>query len=114
MDSSVSDHGLTASPNADGSIQETVPSNWLGQLRRFASPSALLLALLLFPLPWVEIQCAGNPSNSRAKLLMQKQNVPDWVTDRLLSWGEERKTWTWLRQSGLQAALGSYSDLDRD
>ena len=24
---------------------------------RFASPSVLLLALVLFPLPWLEIQC---------------------------------------------------------
>jgi hypothetical protein len=85
------------------SAAKALPPLW----RRFASPSCLLLALVLFPLPWVEIQCTAKPSNSRARALMQAQQVPDWVADGLV--GQEERTW--LRQSGLQAALGSYTNL---
>src|SRR5260370_37295862 len=95
--------------------QETPHSVWrkpLAQLRRFASPSCLRLALALFPLPWVEIQCSGKPNDSRAKALMQQQQVPGWVAEPLLGWEEERQTW--FKQSGLQAALGSYTSTAQD
>ena len=49
-----------------------------GRLWRFASPSMLLLALLLFPLPWIEIQCksvAGSPP------LLSRIGVPKPVAE---------------------------------
>jgi hypothetical protein len=52
---------------------------------RFGSPAALLLALLLFPLPWLEVRC-----------------------DRRL---DETGTRTLAEQSGLQAAYGGYSEV---
>jgi hypothetical protein len=67
---------------------------WLGKKRfssmlafpvcRFGSWALLLLALLLFPLPWVQVQCNGPIGNSRKKVLVE--------------------------QSGLQMVYGGYSE----
>jgi hypothetical protein len=51
---------------------------------RFGSPAALLLALLFFPLPWVQIRCDRPIGDSGTRTLVE--------------------------QSGLQAAYGSYSE----
>jgi hypothetical protein len=53
-------------------------------LRRFVSPASLLLALVLFPLPWIDVRC-----------------------DRPLG---ERGSRTLVQQSGLQAAYGGYTE----
>jgi hypothetical protein len=52
-------------------------------LRRAASPSLILLALILFTLPWIEVRCNGPIASSGTQVLIE--------------------------QSGLQAALGKYS-----
>jgi hypothetical protein len=59
-------------------------SAWTWPLRRFGSPAALLLALVLFPLPWVEVQCNRPIGDSGSRVLAQ--------------------------QSGLQAAYGGYTE----
>jgi hypothetical protein len=71
-------------------------------LRRIAAPSYLLLALLMFPLPWVQIQCIKQaapstpPAVDRIKPLeMISRLLPRWDARTLLS------------QSGLQAACGT-------
>jgi hypothetical protein len=51
---------------------------------RFASPATLLVALLLFPLPWVQIQCDRPIGDSGTRTLVE--------------------------QSGLQAIYGGYSE----
>ena len=53
-------------------------------LTRFGSPASLFLALLLFPLPWIEVRCNGPVGGSEARTL--------------------------AKQSGLQAAYGGYSE----
>src|SRR5436190_10915453 len=53
-------------------------------VRRFASPAMLLLAICLFPLPWVQVRC-----------------------DRPI---DDRGTRTLAEQSGLQAVYGGYSE----
>ena len=55
----------------------------LARLWRKGSPSMLLLALLLFPLPWVEIRCNAEHPLLRSKAV--------------------------LKQSGLQSAYGGFS-----
>jgi hypothetical protein len=52
--------------------------------RRLASPSALLLALLLFPLPWIEVRCDRPIADTGSRVLAS--------------------------QSGFQAAYGGYSE----
>jgi hypothetical protein len=79
--------------------------------RRFGSASGLLLALLFFPLPWVELQCATNSSSPTARALARQKQVPGWLSQRLLDLGEQRQTVFW--QSGLQAALGDFSQPPR-
>jgi hypothetical protein len=73
--------------------------------RRYGSPACLLLTLLLFPLPWVEIQCAGQSRRLPAAAAAAKRQLPEWAERVLL--GEE--TQTLFTESGLQAALGTYS-----
>jgi hypothetical protein len=70
--------------------------------RRFASPSCLLLALLMFPLPWVQVQCLKKtspglpPPGNRANPLEVVYGVlPRWEGVTLLT------------QSGLQAVRGT-------
>lgn len=65
---------------------------WKSWLRRFpfvprrrqGSPALMLLALILFPLPWIQIQCDKPLGNSGSKTVAE--------------------------QSGLQAAYGGYSE----
>jgi hypothetical protein len=72
--------------------------------RRFASPSWLLLALLMFPLPWVQVQCLKKmspglppPGNRANPLEVIYGLLPRWDGVTLLA------------QSGLQAVLGTCS-----
>jgi hypothetical protein len=53
-------------------------------VRRFGSSAMLLLAVVLFPLPWVQVQCNGPIGNSGTKILAE--------------------------QSGLQMVYGGYSE----
>jgi hypothetical protein len=71
-------------------------------LRRFGSPSALLLALLLFPLPWVEIQC-GSRSSPGPPPPGAKPN-PVEILYNLIPWREAVTPFT---QSGWQAVEGT-------
>jgi hypothetical protein len=41
----------------------------------FGSPAALLLALLLFPLPWVQVQCDKPIGNSGTKILVEQSGL---------------------------------------
>src|ERR1051326_3782266 len=91
-------------------VIDTAPAEATGRgpgLRRYGSVSLFLLALLLFPLPWVEIQCASGKGNGPTQALANQKQVPSWLSRRLIGWGEERETIFW--ESGLQAALGTYS-----
>ena len=70
-----------------------------GRIWRFASPSTLLLALLLFPLPWMQIQCTGlrNPPTALTRVGVPKA-VAEFVApshDIVI-----------ITQSGWQAARG--------
>jgi hypothetical protein len=70
------------------------------RLWRLGSPSGLLLALLLFPLPWVEIQCASQSSTAPPG----GTGNPVEIIYNLIPW---RDAVTMFTQSGLQAALGT-------
>lgn len=73
------------------------------RLWRFASPSMLLFALLLFPLPWIEIQCDeffGKPN------LLRQAGVPAPVADVLYP---AKQVNVYYRQSGWQVARGTYT-----
>jgi hypothetical protein len=59
---------------------------------RVASPSTLLLAVLLFFLPWVEIQCAGQATTLQQRLIGERHTI--------------------RTQSGLQAIRGEWSEAD--
>lgn len=72
-------------------------------LRRIASPSYLLLALLMFPLPWVKVQCAHDEPAASPLLVRAR---PGKLSHRLLPRSD---TETLVSQSGLQAALGTCS-----
>lgn len=67
---------------------------------RFASPSTLLLALLLFPLPWMQIQCTGL-RNPPAKLT--RIGVPKPVAEFI---APSENVIAIFTQSGWQAARG--------
>src|SRR5262249_31423782 len=77
---------------------------------RVASPSALLLALLVFPLPWVQIQCDRKPPSPRNFFNDVGLSGQPW--DSLSFW--ERDSVTLLEQSGLEAALGVCSPTNDD
>jgi hypothetical protein len=89
---------------------------------RFAPPSTLLLALILFPLPWIEIQCPGFLDSEKTTILKKRpeekveapaklQNsgptLPNWLGKFLPDAGPHKAIL--VDQSGLQAALGSWS-----
>lgn len=67
--------------------------------RQIASPSGLLLAFLLFSLPWVDVQCTS-PSHTPARKLAVQYGIES-VYDQLVRSGE-----TVISQSGLEAAFG--------
>lgn len=68
---------------------------------RLVSPSTFLLALLLFPLPWVDIACPGlKPETPKA---LKESGVPPSVYEPFLPQSGSVSIWT---QSGLQAAFG--------
>src|SRR5262245_1964153 len=69
---------------------------------RFASPSALLLALVVFPLPWVQVRCDRNTPSVRNIFNDAGLSGEPW--DSLSFW--ERDSVTVMEQSGLQAAIG--------
>ncbi len=76
--------------------------------RRFLSPSMLLTAVVLFPLPWIEIRCErsrATPAPAAAGLPPLHQRISDWFrslftpTDSVVL----------ITQTGLQAISGEYS-----
>ncbi len=71
-------------------------------LVRFASPSFLLLALFVFPLPWIQIQCVSERVPSDAP--PEPQTKDDKIPVGLLPLRDEEPMCT---ESGLQAALGT-------
>jgi hypothetical protein len=80
--------GFAASSPAASATAESSPSpderlSGRRQRRCVLSPGALLLAVFVFPLPWVEVSCDTTVRNSGSK--------------------------TFAKQSGLQAAYGGYS-----
>jgi hypothetical protein len=77
------------------------------QLRRFGSPSCLLVALILFPLPWVEIQCTARKKVAPTTAFLARSGVQDEMAERLVPW--EQETETMFTESGLQAALGAFT-----
>jgi hypothetical protein len=81
--------------------------------RRFLPPSGLLLALLLFPLPWIDFQCERNTQNRATRPTLVSGTPPavqrawQWLVDHF---GPGQQGWqTMLSQSGLETALGKYS-----
>lgn len=68
---------------------------------RFSSPSTLLFALLLFSMPWVELQCT---ETRKTTVPGTSVVVPSWVLGPL---GEKRTVF--VTQSGRQAAFGQWS-----
>jgi hypothetical protein len=73
----------------------------------------MLLALLLFPLPWIDFQCERNPQNRAGRPMLASGAPPavqrtwQWLVDHF---GPARPGWeTMISQSGLEAALGKYS-----
>jgi hypothetical protein len=89
---------------------------------RFVSPSTLLFALILFPLPWIEIQCPGFLDTDKTTIVKKRivdeiERVPknkssspqlrDWL-GKFLPGSEPQKA-VLIRQSGLQAACGGWS-----
>ncbi|HEV3120004.1 MAG TPA: hypothetical protein VGY58_23285, partial [Gemmataceae bacterium] len=89
------------------------------RLRRWLRPSAFLFVLILFPLPWLEVQCDQNAARttrtavgggSSSAPLSAVEEVREWLLDHL---GLPSSRWgTLFSQSGLDAALGSYSSGD--
>jgi hypothetical protein len=81
--------------------------------RRFLPPSGLLLALLMFPLPWVELQCEKDARKrpprppTKAATPALPQGVWQWFLAHFLP--SNREWGTVLSQSGLQAARARYS-----
>ena len=73
-------------------------------LWRFASPSTLLFALLLFPLPWVEIQCPSKQSPPAGSI---QAKLPAWMVQPFY-----QKHDPVLAQSGLQAVYGGWRHSD--
>jgi hypothetical protein len=82
--------------------QGAIPTGRLA-LRRLASPSCLWLALLMFPLPWVEIQCERNPPTSSPPGTLEGLFEVESIRRQLPG----REAETMATQSGLQAALGT-------
>ena len=76
----------------------------MGKLWRFASPTTLLFALILFPLPWVEIQCPSKNSPPPGSL---QAKLPAWLVGPLYE-----KHDPVLTQSGLQAVSGGWQHSD--
>jgi hypothetical protein len=89
---------------------------------RFASPSTVLFALILFPLPWIEIQCPGFLDSEKTTILKKRPeektqapakaqssgpNLSGWLGKFLPGAGEQKAIL--VQQSGLQAAIGSWS-----
>jgi hypothetical protein len=68
---------------------------------RFVSPSTLLLALLMFPLPWIHLQCTEVQSSPKS---LTRFGVPEQAAEFLTR--SERTSLIWLQQSGWQAILG--------
>jgi len=93
----------------------------MASLWRFVSPTTLLFALILFPLPWIEIQCPGfldsekttilkkRPEEKKVPEALQKPTprLPDWFGRVLQGLGPHKAIL--FQQSGLQAAIGSWS-----
>jgi hypothetical protein len=73
-------------------------------LWRFASPSTLLFALLLFPLPWVEIQCPSKQSPPAGSI---QAKLPPWMVEPFYQKHDRLMT-----QSGLQAIYGGWRHSD--
>jgi hypothetical protein len=70
---------------------------------RFASPSTLLLALMLFPMPWIEMRCSAKKGGSS---FLGKLGLPDTIGDALQGREEGEAMY---RQSGWQSAWGEWS-----
>jgi hypothetical protein len=99
------------------------------RLWRYGSPSTLLFALLLFPLPWIEIQCPNfmtgkndicHPSKSASAPQPAEKSSqpdpPDWMNGILFNLFGPRKS-VLISQSGIQAIGGWWSyggDIDED
>ncbi len=99
------------------------------RLWRFGSPSTLLFALLLFPLPWIEIQCPSfmtgkndicHPSKSASAPQPvetgPQTELPDWMGSIWLSLFGPRRS-VLISQSGFQGIGGWWSyggDIDED
>jgi hypothetical protein len=104
------------------SLPSTSPNPALGaapcvraRFRRWLSPAAFLLALVLFPLPWMEVQCSTNGAkgtkspggNPAPAPLSAMEDVQEWLLDHL---GLPSSRWEALfSQSGIETALGTYS-----
>jgi hypothetical protein len=89
---------------------------------RFGSPSALLFALILFPLPWIEIQCPGFLDSEKTTILKKRPEEKTHAPAKAQSSGPNLSGWLGkflpgpgaqkailVQQSGLQAAIGSWS-----
>jgi hypothetical protein len=74
-------------------------------VRRFLSPASLLLALMLFPLPWVSIECPHRSRQAPITTFLTRRGIPDEMADRLVPW--EQDAGVLFTQSGLEAALGT-------
>lgn len=77
----------------------------MASLWRFTSPTTLLFALILFPLPWVEIQCPSKKPPPAAGSVQAK--LPSWVGDLFFQPHDAI-----LTQSGLQAVFRGWSHSD--
>jgi hypothetical protein len=69
---------------------------------RFASPSTLILALLLFPLPWIEMHC----SDARSPTVLTRVGVPEELAKTIMP---RETVAVMMSQSGWQAARGVFS-----
>src|SRR5579859_4030305 len=67
---------------------------------RFASPSTLIFALLLFPLPWIQLQCEG-PRNPPK--LLTRAGIPRPLAELIMP---SDNVVVMITQSGWQAARG--------
>lgn len=80
---------------------------------RFASPSCLLVGILLFPLPWLEVCCRAQNGPTTAVAITTGTPIPKDGFTRIREFFEDLfspKVAVLVSQSGLQASTGDYSE----
>lgn len=81
---------------------------WQPTLFRFGSPSFLVLALLMFPLPWINVSCKGTKVGSQSGLQAAYGGFSTKVPERKTSKSKDRPSfWSpWMLIYGILIVAG--------